>query len=1013
MHAQQTAVYDNPLAIYKNALELFNKQKFSAAQDGFIKTINLIGNNQTEMRSNSEYYVGLCAIELFNADAQNLMMDFITANPENNKIDNSYFQLAKYEFRNKNYQGALNKFNEVDIYKLSESEAAEYNFKKGYCYFHLNDFDNAKKCFYEVKDKDSKYTSYANYYYAHLAYVDKNYETALESFKKIINDENYGKIAPYYITQIYFLQGKYEEVITYAPPLIDSASVKRVAEIAKMIGESYFKTGKFAEAIPYLDMYFAKTTIPITREDEYQLGYAYYKVGNFDKSIEVFKKINTSSNDSLTQIIYYNLGDCYLQTNQKQYAIGAFQEAYKLKFDPEIAENSLFNFGKLCYETSNNPYNKAIVAFQIFVKQFPDSKNINEAYEYLSNIFLSTKNYKDALTYIESIKQRDLKINTIYQKICFFRGVELFNDGKYEESFTLFNKSLQNRHDVYITAQTMFWKGEIFYRTEHIDSALNCYQTFQKLPGAFEQPIYNLSNYNIGYCYFKLKKYADALSSFRKFDANAKSEKTDVLCDAFLRTGDCYFMGKDYNAAIEYFNKAISSGKVNPDYALYMKALSFGALGKFESKVSALNELITKYKESVYTDDALYEMANTYQEALNQPIKAIDYYNSLITNYPLSSYVCQAMLKTGLIYYNQKNDEKALTILKEVVSKYPSTPESKEALLSIKNVYVSMGNSEEFFNYAKQISFSNISSDEQDSITYIAVENRYMDNDCANAVIGFASYINKFPNGAFVLDANFYKAECDYNSGKLTDALVGYEYVIGKPKSKYTEKSLLTAATITFKDSNYSKAAEYYSKLEYNADDKNNITIARSGLMHSYYALKEYNKAVESAENLLKIDKLDNRLKADAYMIIGRSALNTDSTSKAIAAFGLVIKLTKSEIAAEAKYNLALIQYNLGNYAVSEKLCIENSEMPYEYWIAKSFILLGDNYVKTNNLFQAKHTYQSIIDNYEGADLVKIAVDKLKVITDAEKAEEQKKQEELIKQKESEQPQNEINIDNK
>jgi hypothetical protein len=47
--------------------------------------------------------------------------------------------------------------------------------------------------------------------------------------------------------------------------------------------------------------------------------------------------------------------------------------------------------------------------------------------------------------------------------------------------------------------------------------------------------------------------------------------------------------------------------------------------------------------------------------------------------------------------------------------------------------------------------------------------------------------------------------------------------------------------------------------------------------------------------------------------------------------------------------------------------------------------------VKTGNVFQAKHTLQSIIDNYEGADLVKEAHEKLNVIVEAQKLEEQKK----------------------
>jgi hypothetical protein len=48
--------------------------------------------------------------------------------------------------------------------------------------------------------------------------------------------------------------------------------------------------------------------------------------------------------------------------------------------------------------------------------------------------------------------------------------------------------------------------------------------------------------------------------------------------------------------------------------------------------------------------------------------------------------------------------------------------------------------------------------------------------------------------------------------------------------------------------------------------------------------------------------------------------------------------------------------------------------------VAKGFILLSDVYVKKENNFQAKQTLQSIIDNYEGQELVVIAREKLNAI---------------------------------
>ncbi|MGN6179571.1 MAG: tetratricopeptide repeat protein, partial [Mucilaginibacter sp.] len=79
---------------------------------------------------------------------------------------------------------------------------------------------------------------------------------------------------------------------------------------------------------------------------------------------------------------------------------------------------------------------------------------------------------------------------------------------------------------------------------------------------------------------------------------------------------------------------------------------------------------------------------------------------------------------------------------------------------------------------------------------------------------------------------------------------------------------------------------------------------------------------------------------------------------------------TKTVAAAEAKYNIANIDYLKHRYKTSQKACFELvKDMPnYDYWVAKTYILLADDYVGLKDAFQAKATLQSIIDNYKGND---------------------------------------------
>ncbi len=1009
VQAQKTSTYLSPVADYRDAVELFNKEKFSAAQEKFRQVAACEGST-AEMKANAEFYVGICALTLFNGDAEYLDMKFIKNHPENPKVNEAYFRLANYFFKNKKYGEAVKAFEHLDAEQLSETDLNEYYFKMGYSYFTQQNYDKAKKAFYEIIDKSSKYFAPANYYFAHIAYSEKNYETALKAFKKLLSDENYGKIAPYYLIQIYYYQQNYNEIISLAPALLDSASSKRAPEIARMTAEAYYQTERYTEAVPYLDIYLQKNYAPLTRQDYYMIGFTYYKTGDFKTALTYLGKVNTTENDSLSQLTYYHSGECYLKTNQKQFAMTMFASAYKIEGDAELQENAMFNYAKLTYETAYNPYNEAINVFNQYIEKYPNATNIDEAYTYLSNIYLSTKNYKDALEALDKIKKRDIKLNGAYQKIAYLRGIEFFNNNKLPEAIAMLDKSLQYPMNAGIELQSYYWIAEAYYQQEKFDTAIINYKTLQSLPGAFGKDDYFNAYYGLGYCYFKKDNWESALANFKKFCGEAKNAKAKTVNDAYNRVGDCYFMQKDFNNAIDNYAQSIKMKQIDVDYALYQTALTQGALAKLETKAATLMQLVDGYANSNFRAPALFELASTFQN-LNNNAKAIDYFDKLISEYPHSSFVSQALLKKGMIYYNDSKDEQALAVLKKVVSDFPGTEYSKEALVSIRNVYVEMDKVEEFFVYVKALPFANVSDSEQDSITYIAVENRYMRNDCENATKGFKSYIEKFPNGVYQLDANFYLAECLYRAGLTDEALGHYNYVNAKPRNKFTETALLNSAEINFGKKNMEAALANYTELEKIAEYKENITIAYTGEMRANFALALYKTATESANKLLGTEKLPEGLNAEAHLIKAKSSLAQDSTSAALAEFHAVTKITKNEMAAEAKYHIAEIHFNKGDYDESQKSAFDliNQIPSYDYWIAKAIILLADNYVKQDNIHQAKATLKSIIDNYKGADLIKIAQDKLNAITEAEKLEEQRKADELLKQQSI--PELNINLD--
>ena len=79
-HAQQSLVYAHDNAVFKRAQELFKAKKYVAAQRKFQQSYDGIEEPHSEVKMNAEYYIAVCALELFNKDAEYLFIRFKYSN---------------------------------------------------------------------------------------------------------------------------------------------------------------------------------------------------------------------------------------------------------------------------------------------------------------------------------------------------------------------------------------------------------------------------------------------------------------------------------------------------------------------------------------------------------------------------------------------------------------------------------------------------------------------------------------------------------------------------------------------------------------------------------------------------------------------------------------------------------------------------------------------------------------------------------------------------------------------
>jgi TolA-binding protein len=980
--AQQPATYYEKEARYAEAMDLYDKEKFSAAQKEFDHLRKELDDPYHELSVNAEYFAALCAMELFHKDTKERLIQFVHDHPESQWVRTAYFNLAEYYYTRKRYKDALEWYEKVSDRDLSADELIEKRFKEGYCYFDQGRLNEAKRSFSLITEYENRYYVPANYYFAHLSYEEGNLETALKGFERIKEDERFASLIPYYITQIYFLQEHYQKVIDYGPGILDSMKVKKDYEVARLIGESFYNLMMYEEAVPYLEQ-FKNSQAPKQRKDHYQLGYAYYKSKQYEKALESFNLV-TNEQDELTQVASYHMADCYLKLDQKLYARNAFKEASKFDFDKDLKEDALFSYAKLAYELSANPFNEAIRAFETYLNDYPTSPRKDEAYSFLLDVYLTTSNYDAALAALEKMDNLDPKAKTAYQLCSYNRGVELFLNRRYTESETYFDRVDLYNMDPSLSANAEYWKAEIAYQQMDYPKAITRFKDFQKQPGSFSTGFFKTSYYSTAYAYFMQKKYAEALTAFQLFmnangEADARKEN-----DAWLRIGDCHFVAKNYPQAISSYTKAFQLNLLDSDYALFQKARAQGFSGDDDAKIATLKDFIQRFSGSSYTVAAKYQLAETYFKK-DRNDEAFTLFQEIIAQHGSSPYVKKSLLTSGLIHYRKKEYEEAIDAFKRVVEDYPSDSDSQEARLRIQDVYVELGRLDEFNSwYEEYVPSGSLAT--QDSVNYRIAENLYSAGNCEGAISAFTEYLKKFQPGIFGNNASYYLGECLFKRGDKEIALNNYLYVIAQPTNNFSEPSLFSAATITYEAGRFDEALQHYSDLERVATFDNNILEARIGQMRCHFKLGQYDETKVFADAVMADDKTPDLILKEAHLMKAKVLLGEGDLDGAYTEFAWVDRESSGAMGAESKFNMARIKYQQEDYNASETaiFALINAYGSQEFWKIKAFMLLSDVYVAKVDYFQAKATLQSIMDNVSDEAIQAEAMQKYQRILDIE-----------------------------
>lgn len=957
--AQESKIYKNEWEKYDHAVALLKEKQYAVAQMLFDQ-IKLSETN-TELEANSAYYSAHIAMQLGQDAAGYKIQNFIYDYPTSSKQVVALLDLSTYYFNQGEYEESLRFANQINPLVLSPAQQDRLNFQRGYGLFVKKNYTAAKKEFEKIPD-NSDFSNQAKYYLGYISYDKNDYSRANEYFSEVADVEKYQEKMGYFKADMYFKTGDFSKAIEEGLRQLPKSNEQEKSELSKIIGESYFNLGQYSNALPYLLNYKGKNG-RWSNTDFYQLGYTYYKQNDYERAVSEFNKIIGGS-DAVAQNAYYHLGESYLKLNQKTQALNAFKNASELPFNERITEDAYANYAKLSYDIGN-AYQSVPEVINGFLTKYPNSAYKSELEDLLVDSYVTTKNYKAALDILE--KNKSSLNKAVYQKVTFYRGVEFFNEGKYSEALTLFNKSIAERQDNRFVSRATYWRGEAQYALGNYSDALSTLETFVNLPQAKNTPEYKNAAYTMGYIHFKMKNYHTAAKKFEEFLQT--SPEAQKKADAQLRLADAYFVEGNYIQATKAYNVVVQNKGAYADYAAFQKALSSGFLQKNDTKIQELQSFLKEYPNSQYSDDALYELGATFANT-KQVNSAITTFDQLLQKYPNSPYASKAILRQGLVYYNAGENAKSIERFKKVVDLYPGSDDAVQAVQNVRIAYNNAGQTAEFASWVKNIDFVDISTAELEHDAYEVADKLLAQNKKEAALKAFKEYLSLYPNGSYATKSNFNVAEILFADNKNKEAKTYYQAIVNKSKNEYTEPALVRLSTITLQEKNNTESLTYLKQLKTVASNDQNILFADSNLMKIYFNQKDLDTAISHAQNVVKNSKADKKVLSDAYVILGRDAMQKNNKVQAKTYYEQLAKIATGEAAAEALYYDAFFKtedkkYEASNTAVQK---LAKDYAAYQYFGAKGLVLMAKNFYGLKDSYQAVYVLENVVSNFKQYD---------------------------------------------
>ena len=940
---------------FKEALRLYDR--------GLANRSSIVFDRLARMNddADAEGYAVLADIVSGTPGYVSMMETYLAKRPHTALAFRMRYQHAMNLFEAEEYLEAGNILSEIDRKRIDKGQIDEYIFKSAFCALENGDEAKAKELFQEIDMRPvSDYTAPSRYVLGYLAYEDQDFQKAIDWMDEASEDSRFKSMAEYYIFESRFMLKDHEYVVANGDSMYAAVPKERKAHLARIISESCLVLGDVDKARKYYELSGSGADVGNNRSDWFYSGSMLYAIDDYEGAIRSYSNM-TDRTDSLGQIANYHLGYSYIQTKNKVAALDAFKDAANVLHDPELTEDAFFNWAKLAFDLNDDTS-----VFNAYIDAYPAKEQEQRINSYIAVAALHDRDYEAAVNAYDKIDELDDYMVLNYMKANYLRANQLVKNGSYRLAIPCLKAAAYySDRSSRFNQLSRFWLAESYYRNEQYRDALTTYTDLYNISALYGQEEHDILPYNIAYCYFESGDYPAALKWFGEYleDPYAAYRK-----EALVRSADCYFVDKDYKKACEMYENVIESYADSADmYPYYQAGVAYGLLKKPAKKIELLKNVMKASPDADFYAESLYELGRAYV-AKYEDDKAQECFMLLANSVKDATYVARAYLEMGSLARNQSQYNEALKYYKTVVEDMPMSGYVDDALAAIESIYQIRNKPKEYIAYIEKIGKGDSkTADEKEDMIFNSAEQIFLSENYQKALVALDSYLEQYPDGRNAYKADFYKAESYRLLGKFEQACDCYRKVIEGGEGSFVELSMLNFSDISFRLERWEDAYGGYSSLYSAALLENNKSTALAGMMRSAYRGHDWGEAIKNADKVMFDSRTSQALHTEAQYIKAKSYLASSRRDEAFAILEKLSEDVSGEYGAEAAYLLILDSYDKGEFEEVENkvYAFSDAGSPQVYWLAKSFIVLGDSFVERDELAQAKATFESVRDGYE------------------------------------------------